>query len=325
MGLHLPGASFVNPGHPAARRPDPRRGRGAPWRSPRTGWPSPPRSGEVVDEKAVVNACVALLATGGSTNHTMHLVAIAAAAGIALTWDDLSDLSAACRCWPGSTPTAPPTSTTSTPPAGSPSWCARCWRRAAARRRPHGGRPRPVALHRASPPAPATVSWSGRTARRPAWTPTSCARCEDPFAPDGGLRDARGSPRPRRDQDLRGPAGAPASSRPRRWSSTTRPTSWPPSTAGALDGRDLVAVLRYQGPRRQRHARAAQADPGARGAPGPRAAGRRRHRRPDVRRLRQGPGRDPRHARGRRTAGRSPGCATATSSPLDAERRRPAS
>ena len=50
--------------------------------------------GEVVDEKAIVNGCVALLATGGSTNHTMHLVAIARAAGITLTWDDISDLSA---------------------------------------------------------------------------------------------------------------------------------------------------------------------------------------------------------------------------------------
>ena len=50
--------------------------------------------GEIVDEKAIVNACVALLAAGGSTNHTLHLVAIARAAGIALTWEDLSDLSA---------------------------------------------------------------------------------------------------------------------------------------------------------------------------------------------------------------------------------------
>ena len=47
----------------------------------------------MVDEKAIVNAVIALLATGGSTNHTLHLVAIANAAGIALTWDDFSDLS----------------------------------------------------------------------------------------------------------------------------------------------------------------------------------------------------------------------------------------
>ena len=48
----------------------------------------------MVDEKAFVNGVVALLATGGSTNHTMHLVAIAAAAGIQLSWDDFAELSA---------------------------------------------------------------------------------------------------------------------------------------------------------------------------------------------------------------------------------------
>ena len=50
--------------------------------------------GEIVDERAIVNGCVALLATGGSTNHTMHLVAIARAAGITLSWKDIADLSA---------------------------------------------------------------------------------------------------------------------------------------------------------------------------------------------------------------------------------------
>jgi len=50
--------------------------------------------GEIVDERAMVNATVALLATGGSTNHTMHLVAIARAAGIIMNWTDLADLSA---------------------------------------------------------------------------------------------------------------------------------------------------------------------------------------------------------------------------------------
>ena len=50
--------------------------------------------GEIVDERALVNGVVALLATGGSTNHTMHLVAVAAAAGLQLTWDDFADLSA---------------------------------------------------------------------------------------------------------------------------------------------------------------------------------------------------------------------------------------
>src|SRR6185436_19415077 len=85
MGLHLPGASFVNPGTPLRRALTEHAGRVALDATP---------LGELVDEKVVVNGVVALLATGGSTNHTMHLVATAAAAGIALTWDDFADLSA---------------------------------------------------------------------------------------------------------------------------------------------------------------------------------------------------------------------------------------
>ena len=91
MGLHLPGSSFVNPGTPmrdaltgeSARRVTALTAMGENYTP----------IGELVDERAIVNGCVALLATGGSTNHTMHLVAIARAAGIALTWDDISDLS----------------------------------------------------------------------------------------------------------------------------------------------------------------------------------------------------------------------------------------
>ncbi|ALL77083.1 phosphogluconate dehydratase [Pseudonocardia sp. EC080610-09] len=89
MGLHLPGSTFVNPGTPlrdALTAETARRALAA----------AGDRSlamGEIVDEKAVVNGIVALLATGGSTNHTMHLVAMAAAAGVQITWDDFSDLS----------------------------------------------------------------------------------------------------------------------------------------------------------------------------------------------------------------------------------------
>ena len=93
LGLHLPGSSFVNPGtalRDALTRAAAAR---AVAITPQGGEPTP--IGELVDEKAIVNACVALLASGGSTNHTLHLVAIARAAGIALTWDDLADLSAA--------------------------------------------------------------------------------------------------------------------------------------------------------------------------------------------------------------------------------------
>ncbi len=92
MGLHLPGASFVNPGTPLrAALTDAAAARATAL----TTWgESYTPVGHIVDEKAIVNGCVALLATGGSTNHTLHLVAIARAAGITLTWDDLSDLSA---------------------------------------------------------------------------------------------------------------------------------------------------------------------------------------------------------------------------------------
>ncbi len=92
LGLHLPGSSFVNPGTPLREALTRAAGRRVVELTRHSGGPTP--IGEIVDEKAIVNAVVALLASGGSTNHTMHLVAIARAAGIALTWDDMSDLSA---------------------------------------------------------------------------------------------------------------------------------------------------------------------------------------------------------------------------------------
>jgi phosphogluconate dehydratase len=92
LGLHLPGSSFVNPGTPLREALTRAAGRRVTELTRQGGEPTP--IGDIVDEKAIVNACVALLASGGSTNHTMHLVAIARAAGITLTWDDLSDLSA---------------------------------------------------------------------------------------------------------------------------------------------------------------------------------------------------------------------------------------
>lgn len=91
MGLHLPGASFVNPGTPMREALTDAAGRRVvELTRPENLTPI----GHIVDELAIVNACVMLLATGGSTNHTMHLVAIAAAAGIELHWKDFGDLSA---------------------------------------------------------------------------------------------------------------------------------------------------------------------------------------------------------------------------------------
>jgi phosphogluconate dehydratase len=90
MGLHLPGASFVNPGtalRDALTREAVQRVLGLTALGPNY---TP--IGRMVDERALVNGVVGLHATGGSTNHTIHLIAMAAAAGIRLTWDDLSDL-----------------------------------------------------------------------------------------------------------------------------------------------------------------------------------------------------------------------------------------
>jgi phosphogluconate dehydratase len=91
MGLHLPGASFVNPGTPlrdALTREATKRAL-----SLTSLGNSYTPIGHILDEKAFVNGLVGLHATGGSTNHTMHLIAMAAAAGLQITWDDMSDLS----------------------------------------------------------------------------------------------------------------------------------------------------------------------------------------------------------------------------------------
>ena len=92
MGLHMPGAAFVPPGtslrsaltRAAVHRLAAIGKDGADYRP----------MAQVLDEKAIVNACVGLLATGGSTNHAIHLPAMARAAGIVLDWQDLDELSA---------------------------------------------------------------------------------------------------------------------------------------------------------------------------------------------------------------------------------------
>ncbi len=91
MGLHVPGASFVHPFTPqreALTREAVRTVLGM----VRTARYTP--IGRIVDERVIVNAMVALLATGGSTNHLIHWVAVARAAGITIDWTDFDDLSA---------------------------------------------------------------------------------------------------------------------------------------------------------------------------------------------------------------------------------------
>jgi len=92
MGLHVPGAAFINPGTKLRQELT----RAAIHRLTGIGWNGNDYRplGRVVDEKAIVNAAVGLLATGGSTNHVIHLPAIARAAGILIDWEDMDQLSA---------------------------------------------------------------------------------------------------------------------------------------------------------------------------------------------------------------------------------------
>jgi phosphogluconate dehydratase len=91
MGLHVPGAAFVNPGTKLRQSLT----REAVRALARIGWDGADYRplGLCVDEKAIVNAAVGLMATGGSTNHAIHLPAIARAAGIMIDWEDLETLS----------------------------------------------------------------------------------------------------------------------------------------------------------------------------------------------------------------------------------------
>ncbi|MFO1388625.1 phosphogluconate dehydratase [Cellvibrio sp.] len=101
MGLHLPGSSFVNPYTPLRDALT----REAVHQLARisAGDNFTPMA-EIVTEKSIINGIVGLLATGGSTNHAMHIVAIARAAGVIIDWQDLSDLSdiipLMCRIYP---------------------------------------------------------------------------------------------------------------------------------------------------------------------------------------------------------------------------------
>ena len=92
MGLHVPGTAFVNPGNELREQLTREAARTV------LGIVKGKRFapiGKLVDERAIVNAMCALLATGGSTNHLIHWVAVARSAGISIDWDDFAQLSAA--------------------------------------------------------------------------------------------------------------------------------------------------------------------------------------------------------------------------------------
>jgi len=91
MGLHIPGSAFTNPGTKLRQELT----RAATHRIAEIGWGGDDYRplARCVDEKAIVNAAIGLLATGGSTNHAIHLPAIARAAGIIIDWQDFDELS----------------------------------------------------------------------------------------------------------------------------------------------------------------------------------------------------------------------------------------
>ena len=101
MGLHVPGAAFVNPGTPLRdklTRAAVKRIAGLAFNGEHTPM------GEMIDARSFVNAIVGLMATGGSTNHALHIPAMASAAGIQITLDDFHEISAVtpllCRIYP---------------------------------------------------------------------------------------------------------------------------------------------------------------------------------------------------------------------------------
>ncbi|HEY7883380.1 MAG TPA: phosphogluconate dehydratase, partial [Cellvibrionaceae bacterium] len=101
MGLHLPGSSFVNPG---TQLRDALTEAAVKQLAAITSYGTYTPMAEIVDEKVIVNGMVGLLATGGSTNHAIHIMAMARAAGVQVNWQDLSDLSdiipLMCRIYP---------------------------------------------------------------------------------------------------------------------------------------------------------------------------------------------------------------------------------
>lgn len=102
MGLQLPGASFVHPNTPLRDAITAQTTRRAVQMTDISGNSTP--IGHIINEKAIVNGLVGLMATGGSTNLTIHMIAIAAAAGIIINWDDFSDIAEVvpliCRIYP---------------------------------------------------------------------------------------------------------------------------------------------------------------------------------------------------------------------------------
>ncbi|GAA1136876.1 phosphogluconate dehydratase [Nocardioides aquiterrae] len=244
LGLHLPGSSFVNPGTPLRDALTRAAGRRATELTRQGGEPTP--IGEIVDEKAIVNACVALLASGGSTNHTIHLVAIARAAGIALTWDDLSDLSAVvpllCRIYPNGE-----ADVNHFHAAGGIAFLVHTLLRAGLLHEDVRTVAGPGLTHYTREPVLRGEDLTWEEGPKETLDTSVLRPASEPFSKDGGLRV------------LRGPLGRSviktSAVKPEHRLVTAPAVVFDDQhdfleafAAGRLDGRDLVAVIRYQGP-----------------------------------------------------------------------------
>jgi phosphogluconate dehydratase len=229
MGLHVPGAAFVHP-HDGLREALTREAVRTVLASRATAGRFTP-IGRLVDERVIVNAMVALLATGGSTNHLIHWVAVARAAGILIDWTDFADLSAVvpllARVYPNGS-----ADVNQFQAAGGPGFVLRelldsgCLHADVATVSRGGMRAYTTPVLAA---APATAALRWQPLPPDSGDDSMCARPREPFSPTGGLQAAAGQPRAARHQDLGGAGETATSSRRRRASSTRQEALQPPS------------------------------------------------------------------------------------------------
>ena len=271
MGLHMPGASLRQSRHAAARSADPRGGQAGAG-DHRAGQRIHAGRRDRSTRSAIVNGVVGLHATGGSTNHTMHLVAMARAAGIMLTWEDISELSDVvpllARVYPNGL-----ADVNHFHAAGGMGFLIRELLDAGLLHDDVAHRRAATGLTAYTVEAEARRRWrrrlrAGRRSR--AATRRCWRRSTTPFQPTGGLKMLHGNLGTGGDQDLRRQAGAPRRSRRRPSSSTTsRKAAATPSRPASSTG-DFIAVVRFQGPKANGMPELHKLTPAARRAAGPR-------------------------------------------------------
>jgi phosphogluconate dehydratase len=242
MGLHVPGAAFVHP-HAGLREALTREAVRTVLH--RAGTACAPIA-QVVDERAIVNAMAALLATGGSTNHLIHWVAVARAAGILIDWDDFSELSSVVpllsRVYPNGS-----ADVNAFEAAGGPGFVLR---ELVASGRAHGD-----VLTVRGPGLQAYATVPTLEEGRLHWLPrpassgdaTVLRPATDPFSPTGGLRLLQGNLGRAVIKASAVPEDRHVIEAPARVFDSQQALQWA-FKAGELD-RDVVAVVRFQGPR----------------------------------------------------------------------------